>query len=282
MQPEQLAVSMWSTHRRFESDATWTVENFLEVMAGLGMTRVELLSYFWRDRAKELPKVRQRLRDQNMTVVAFAVDNDFGDDQPGRYEAAIEAITDGIAVAQELDAPVVRVFTGDVGTRLPLEEVLARAVSGLQTAAVAATNAGVTLAIENHGRLAGKSSQILDLIRRIGSPSVRSNADVGNFLLADEAPENALSALAGNIRHVHLKDLAPARAASEEVFESLAGTRYEGQAVGAGILPWKAIVAALEAQHYTGALSIEFEGAEDELSGVRQSIAFLQSQLGQL
>ncbi len=279
MRPDQVAVSMWSMHRRFESDATWTVVDFLGAMEALGMPRVELLDCFWRDRAEELPQVRRRLQDKQMTVAAFAVENDFADDRPGRYEAAIESITDGIQVAQDLHAPVVRVFTGDVGSHLSLEDVLSRAVSGLKTAAVAASDAGVTLVIENHGRLAGKSRQILELIGRIASPSVRSNADVGNFLLADEAPADALSALAGNIRHVHLKDLAPATVDSDEVFTSLAGTRYEGKAVGAGLLPWQDILAALDRQHYSGALSIEFEGAGDELTGVYQSIAFVQSLL---
>ena len=149
-------------------------------------------------------------------------------------------------------------------------------VRGLKAVAPEAEAAGVTLAIENHGLLAGKSSQIETIIDQVGSESVRANTDIGNFLLVDEDPLQAVQKLLPYIAHVHVKDMVPV---SEGGWESLAGKRYRGGAVGEGVVPLKAIMEQLNAAGYQGFLSLEFEGEGDERDGIRQSLTAIRAAL---
>ncbi len=268
MQADQLAVSMWSVHREYYHHG-WDVFDFLDFADEAGIRSVELLNNFWRNEEEELPKLEEELLRRRMAVAAWAVSNDFA---RAEYDAQIDEILHGIKLAQRLKTRTVRVFAAHPRPGIDLDHVLPTVVRGLKAVAPQAQSAGVTLAIENHGLLAGKSAQILALIREVDSPFVRANTDIGNFLLVDEDPLQAVRELMPYIAHVHVKDMVPV---SEGGFASLAGKHYRGGAVGEGVVPAGEIMAALDQAGYRGYLSLEFEGEGDERTGVRQSMTAL-------
>ena len=268
MQADQLAVSMWSVHRKYYHDG-WSVFDFLNFADEAGIRSLELLNNFWRDEENELPKLQEELLRRGMAVAAWAVSNDFA---RAEYDAQVDEILHGIEVAQRLHTRTVRVFAAHPRQGIDLDQVLHTVVRGLKAVAPQAQSAGVTLAIENHGLLAGKSDQILAIIRDVDSPFVRANTDIGNFLLVDEDPLQAVRKLMAYIAHVHVKDMVPA---TEGGFPSLAGQHYRGGAVGEGVVPVGDIMAELNAAGYRGYLSLEFEGEGDEPTGIRQSMTTL-------
>ena len=274
MKPEQLAVSMWSVHRKFY-DHGWTVLDFLEFAQQSGVLSVELLNNFWRNEAEELPQVISRLAQYHMAVAAWAVSNDFARDD---YEAQIAEVLHGIDVARRLKTSTVRVFAAHPREGIDLDATLATVIRGLKAVAPVAEGAGITLAIENHGLLAGKSGQILHLIREVDSPSVRANADIGNFLLVDEDPLEAVDSLLPHIAHIHAKDMIPV---NQGGFAALSGKHYLGGAIGEGVVPVGPIMNRLHQAGYQGYLSLEFEGDGDEIEGVRRSVSALRSLLPQ-
>ena len=79
-------------------------------------------------------------------------------------------------------------------------------IEGLKKCARAAEKAQVYLAIENHGLLAGKSEQVIEIMKEVNSPYVKSTFDTGNFLLVHEKPTDAFEQLKNEIVHVHFKD----------------------------------------------------------------------------
>lgn len=275
MREDQLAVSMWSVHRSY--DHGWSVLDFLDAMETMDMPNVELLNFFWRDVSAEVPEVARRIDRGRVRVKAWAVANDFSRQGMAEYGNQVKEIIEGVAMAKRLGAPVVRVFTGDLREGIELDAVVNSAVRGLQEAAQVAEREGIRLVIENHGRLAGKSNQILDLIERIGSSAVAANADIANFLLADEDPLLAISRLASKIRHVHVKDLVPSTAGAAHALESLAGIAYQGTTVGDGVIGWPDVIASLDQMQYEGTLSLEYEGPGDEIVGVQRSLTYLRS-----
>ena len=125
----------------------------------------------------------------------------------------------------------------------------ASTVTGCATPAVAEAlaprfrDAGLRFAIENHrGNVFETPYDLLHVLRRT-DPAVGCNFDSGHFLLAGCDVLTAVEALRGRIYHVHLKDV-----------------RADGPSpVGEGELPLRAFVSALDAQGFSGLLSIEHE-----------------------
>lgn len=265
MKREQVAVSMWSVHREYYQNG-WNVFDFLDLAERLGVRQVEILNNFWRDEAEEFPRLRETLAARGFRVAAWAVNNDFARDE---HAAEVTEILDGVDVARAFGAPTVRVFAAHPHPGVDLDRALTAVVRGLKEAAPAAERAGITLALENHGLLAGKVSQIVDILDRVGSPAVQATADIGNFLLVDEDPLAAVRRLDGRIAHVHAKDMKPV---TDGGWTSLAGQHYVGAVIGDGVVPVGPIIRQLAASGYGGYLSLEFEGPGDETAGVTRSL----------
>lgn len=265
MKREQVAVSMWSVHREYYHNG-WSVFDFLDLAERLGVRQVELLNNFWRNEAEEFPRLRETLHARGFRVAAWAVNNDFARDE---YAAEVTEILDGIDIARAFGAPTVRVFAAHPHPGVDLDRALDAVVRGLKEAAPAAERAGVTLALENHGLLAGKIHQIVGILDQVGSPAVQANVDIGNFLLVDEDPLEAVSRLEGRIAHVHAKDMKPV---ADGGWTSLAGKHYVGAAIGEGVVPVGPVLRRLEESGYGGYLSLEFEGSGDETEGVSRSL----------
>lgn len=273
----ELCVSMWSMHRRFY-DGNGTVLDFLQFCHEHGIRQVELLDNFWRNEAEELPQVQAYLTSHGMSVGAYAVSNDFVHTEAEKRHQAVTAVLAGIPMAHALNTRVVRVFAGDLKPGYDFDSSAAYIVAGLKEAALEAEQAGIVLALENHGKLAGKAEQVKGIIDQVGSPALKSTFDCGNFLLVAESPLDALATLRDQIGHVHVKDMQTSEDGSG--WPSFDGLHYKGAACGQGLVPFAQLMAALQALPYEGSISLEFEGSGDEAAGVLDSIAYLKQWVG--
>lgn len=274
---DQLALSMWSVHRHCTHEG-WTADQFLDFAAKVGARRVELLNYFVKKDPDDIFRMRDRAEALQLTVACWSVGNDFA--RPD-YGAQVREIERGIEVASLLGAPIVRVFAGDLHAGGDVGAFERTVVRGLREAAASAEGAGVTLALENHGLAAGRSEQVQRIIESVGSPAVGATVDVGNFVLADEDPLVAVERLLPYVRHVHLKDMAPAPD-GETGWRSLAGRRIVSVDAGRGMVPFREIFQRLRQSGYTGSLSLEYEATGDELEGTRVSWNYLSNLMGSL
>jgi sugar phosphate isomerase/epimerase len=171
---------------------------------------------------------------------------------------------------------VIRVFSGNLAEGIAFEQARQWIIDGLKTASREAEKSGVTLCLENHGKLAGKADQIKTLLDRVDSPALRSTFDTGNFLLADEHPLDALRLLAPYIGHVHVKDF---KEQGNGKYKSIGMRTYEGVPAGEGDASLPDVLDSLQAGGYTGAVVLEFEGIGDEADGIRQSFERLRTML---
>ena len=155
----KLGLSMYSYVKEYQSgriDIPW----FIQEAKRLGVQGVELLDFFWRDPAVELPEVRAALKDTGLPVGVYSVANNFVRAGEAERAAEVKKITNGVDYAVQFDAKVVRVFAGDIAPEFTYEQCLLWIIAGLKEAAAYAYDQGVTLALENHGRLAGRSEQV--------------------------------------------------------------------------------------------------------------------------
>ena len=269
----RLAVSMWSLHREAREGRVDTA-GFLAWAASEGFGAVELLDVFWADPLREVAEVRRRMDDLGLRLAAYDATNDFAWPDAAQRAEQVQRAKRAIDAAVQLGGRVVRIFAGDVKQGVDWQQARGWVLESLHACAEYAGQAGVLLALENHGHLAGKADQLLDWIHSVGSPHLRLNLDPANFARADESPAEAVRSLAHLAAHVHVKDvreLAEAESGEGPVVRSLQGRSFKLVAAGEGEADWQAIVGELQKAGYRGYLSIEYEGPGDERAGVRRS-----------
>ncbi|HHY97209.1 MAG TPA: sugar phosphate isomerase/epimerase [Firmicutes bacterium] len=272
----KVAVSMWSLHKLYRK-GEMDVFGFIDYAAELGVDGVELLDFFWKDISSEPKKALDRVKSRGLKVAAYAIGNNFVNPDVNKRMAEVEKIRNGVDMAVDLETKIVRVFSGDLVPGIKFEDAKNWILEGLSEGAKYAERKGVVLALENHGLLAGKSSQVKEIIETVGSPSLRSTIDTGNFLLVNEKPVDAVRTLGSLAAHVHFKDMKKIDDGDvTEFYTALDGTRYIGTVAGEGDVQIDEVVKLLKEAGYNGYLSVEFEGLGDPKEGTRKSVEYLQ------
>ena len=280
----RLAVSMYSYHGAVR-DGRVDLPGFIHRAKADGADGVELLDFFYKDNGQDAEALaRDRaaalaaLAETGLPVPIFSVGNNLAQPDPAEREAHVNRIRFGVDEALHYGAGVVRVFAGDVREGVTFEDARAWIVDGLCQAADYAQERGIKLALENHGKLAGRGEQVRALIEevrdRTGHDALGANPDFGNFVLVDDSPADAVRAEVAYAYMAHFKDFSEAPSDyADWTFTSLSGGRYLGCGVGEGIVDLRGCIAALKEVGFDGWLSVEYEGTEDCLTAVPRSIA---------
>ncbi len=240
--------------------------SFLDYAARVGAEGVELLDMFWTDEQLEIAEVKRRCAGLGLKLPVYSISTNFFQPDAAARSQQLTAMRHGVDVAAQLEAGLLRVFSGDLISGYSLEQGMDWVVDSLGAGADLAASQGITLVLENHGHVAGRSEQVRAIIEAVASPALRVNLDTGNFLLVGEDPLQATSALVDLVALVHLKDFTYA-AANEDghVFQGLDGRRYTGSIVGEGLVDLSAIHGVLASHGYDGWLSLEYEGNAEAL-----------------
>jgi sugar phosphate isomerase/epimerase len=190
-------------------------------------------------------------------------------------EHEVERLMVTCRAAHALGAGVVRAFSGDIKPGVTLEATWPWLVAGLQEAARRAEPLGVTLAVENHGRLLNDGPALARLLAEVSAANVGVTLDTGNFAWAghDLAQLKVdFAAVLPHVASVHVKD-GIWRAAPGNGVPPI----FEFVPAGRGQVPLSEWLAVLAARDYRGAVCSEFEGSGDFRAGTRLSIAYLAS-----
>jgi sugar phosphate isomerase/epimerase len=199
---------------------------------------------------------------------------DFAQADQAALAREVERLMVACRAASALGVGVVRTFSGDLKPGLTLDAAWPWLVAGMQQAARQAEPLGVTLAIENHGRLLNDGPALARLIREVGASNVGVTLDTGNFAWAGHGPSQVqadFEAVLPHIASVHVKD---------GIWQAAAGSApavFEFVPAGDGQLPLAHWLKALTDRGYQGAVCSELEGAGDFRDGTRASIAYLKT-----
>ena len=274
VKPMKLGLSMWSYAapvRRGILD----IPGFIHEAKRLGAEGVELLDFFWKDRELELPAVEAALAETGLPVGVYSVANNFVlPDKSARAEQ-VGVIRDGVDNAAHFGAKTVRVFSGNADPDFTYEQSLLWIIEGLKEAAAYAYDQGMTLALENHGHLAGRSDQVQTILNAVASPALKANPDTGNFLLVHQASHTAVADLATRAAMCHFKDF---RVVPDTytgfAYEGVEGLKFAGTAIGEGEVDLPDCITSLRQAGFDGWLNIEYESEEDPFLGVARSMEY--------
>ena len=234
--------------------------------------------------AKEL---RAKAEELGIEICAYTIGANLYQGSEEKDAAEVERLKGQLRVAKELGAKLMRHDVcykekdenGKItsfGKMLPTIAKNARAVTEY------AATLGIKTCTENHGFIAQDADRVEALYNTVDHENYGLLIDVGNFACADECSVKAVSRLAPYAIHVHAKDfhIYPFGESAPDGIRSFTsrGCRtLAGCAIGDGDIPTKQCVAILKKAGYDSYLTVEYEGSEDCIEGIKKGLAALKS-----
>lgn len=214
-------------------------------------------------------RVRSMAEQADVAIVAVSGYNDFAQSDPESLTSEVQRLLVACQLAVWLNVPIVRAFAGESKPGRSLEDLWPGIVEGFRRAAAPARAAGVTLAIENHGRLLNDGRLLARLVQEVNEPNVRLTLDTGNFSWAGHDLSSTSDDLEAALPHAVNVQVKDGRWRD--------GT-FEFVPAGTGELPLRSLIAKLVSRGYDGPISSEYEGSGDFREGTRRSITWLREQ----
>jgi sugar phosphate isomerase/epimerase len=270
----RLSVSAWCLQEQLFSGEI-TIYDVIKLCYKNGIASIELLDCFVRK--EDIEEINRLLKKLDMRVSSYSVSNDFALVDSQERKEQLQYIKKSMDTALALGTGIMRVFSGSLKDGVSLETAEDWIVECYREIVPFAKEKGIIMVLENHGLLAGKSDQVKRILDRVGSTALKANADIGNFLLANENSLEAVNNLGSRIGFVHLKDLKKAEEAED--YPTIDGSMYQGVVLGKGDVPVNDIIQYLKEKHYSGYLSIEYEGPGDPVRGTVECIRYMRGLL---
>ncbi|MCD6404513.1 MAG: sugar phosphate isomerase/epimerase [Planctomycetes bacterium] len=264
------SISLYCFNRLLDSGDI-TKKAAMRFAHSVGFQAVEMLDFYWEDTAPRLEQadaLKEEAAAEALTISCYTASNDLAIFDKDKWQAVVDRLLADVDVAVRLGAPVMRVES-TFGPKEPdedktFDECVEPIARGLKLVVRRAADRGIRVALENHGRFVGSSERVERIIEAVGEPNFGACIDIGNFLVVDEDPVEAVTRLAPAAVHVHVKDMyffdqEPPGGG----IRTTGGNFLVGAIFGEGDVDVTTCLDLITKAGYTGALSLEFEGREN-------------------
>lgn len=239
----------------------------------IGFDGVEILVDHIEETTKGyLTEIKRYAFSLGLDIYAISIHNDFVNPDPFEREKQIRYTERWIEIAGLLGCKAIRINSGRWRTIKSFDELMK--AKGLEPPLPGYTNEdafkwviecinkvlpvaedwGIVLALENHWGLTRDAEGVLRIIREVNSPWLRALMDTGNFI---ENTYEQLEKIAPYAIMVHAK------------------TYYGGGEWYTLDLDYDKIFEILKKVNFDGWVSLEYEGKEEYISGVKKSYKLL-------
>jgi len=230
-------------------------------------------------------KLQRKAKECGIFISCYTTGADFLHGSGGNLTGEINRIKQQVNIAAALGVTRMRhdATAGDPpGARArSFDEVLPVLAEACIEITEYARKLGISTMVENHGYFCQDSDRMVKLYKAVSDPNFGLLCDIGNFLCADESPEDACRAVAPYTRYVHAKDfhvhIGKSRPPAEGWFQSRGGVNLRGAVLGQGNVPVVSCLDILRTAGYGGIVSLEFEGVEDCIDSVRTGLEYLRA-----
>ena len=276
----KIGVSSYSYSRLVNADAM-RQDEVPEKAHAMGFDVLEFSTIKVPD-GQSLPTFAQVLRDEcarvGIPIANYTIGADFLQGSGGDLDAEIERVKGEVDVAAILGVPgmrhdATRGFPADASGARGFADAIPRLAKGCRAITEYAADKGIRTMVENHGFFCQDSERVESLVNAVDHANFGVLIDMGNFLCADESPVTAVGRLMPYAFHVHAKDChiksGNEPAPGEGWMQTRAGNYIRGAVIGHGNVPITQCLRIMKKAGYDGVLSIEFEGIEETINGIR-------------
>ncbi len=268
----RIVVSTYSFWQ-FRNDRYRDIELCIDLAAEMGFDGFEILhKQMLNEDNGYLQRLKRRAFLHGLHLCGFSTHQGFLSPDAAERQKNVDHTIHCIELAYRMGIPTMRVNTGRWGTSKDFDELMKNrgieppvkgytdedgygwVTDGLGKCLKTAEKCGVLLCLENHWGLGRTPEGVLRIVEALHSPWLEVLMDTGNFL---EDPYDRLEKLAPHTKFVQAK------------------TYYGGGLWYTLDLDYDRIAALLHKHHYTGYISLEFEGKEDPRTAVPKSLALL-------
>lgn len=199
-----------------------------------------------------LDSIKKACADAGIKITGFIIEGDIATLDDEARNKQIEHDIMLLKAAGHLGAPVVRINLGGLGSEEQDDTVGAqRCIDAYNKMLPIAKELNVKITIENHGGVSKKADTILKVIKGTDPKWVGSCLDFGNW--PNDIRNSESAKLAPYAYHVHAKC-------------------HEFNAQGEDVnKDYKYLLGLLKSSNYQYAVSIEYEGGEDQIEGVKKT-----------
>lgn len=268
----RIAISTYSFWQ-FKHENLRNVERCIDLASEFGFDAVEILHRQMQDESPAyLQKLKRRAFEAGISLCGFSTHQGFLSPDEAKRQKNIDHTIHCIELAYAMGIPTMRVNTGTWGTSKDFDDLMAHrgiepplegyteqngfdwVIAAYEKILPTAEKCGVTLGLENHWGLGRTPEGVLKIIDAIKSPWLQATLDTGNFL---EDPYDRLELMAPKAVYVQAK------------------TYYGGGLWYTLDLDYSRIAALLKKHFYRGFVSLEFEGKQDPMTAIPESLAML-------
>ncbi len=222
-------------------------------------------------------KIAEECDKYSLPVISYTIGADMLRFEGGSNEKEIGRVCRKLDVAKALGAPSLRHDTAwGIPEGLPFktfDDCLETIADGARKITRYAKSLGIKTMTENHGFFCQDSERVERIIKAVGDSNFGSLIDIGNFSCADEDNVSAVSRMLPYAFHIHAKDFhiksAQDADPGEGFFKSRGGNYLRGAIIGQGNVDVYSCLKEIASSGYDGFISVEFEGMEDCLKGIR-------------
>ena len=204
-----------------------------------------------------IDQVKAAVASAGRVVVSYIIEGNIAVADEARRKQQIERDKERMRAAARLGAPIVRINVGATG-RENADDTLGveRVVQAFNQELIPlAKELKLKIGIENHGGVSMKAENIVKIIRATDPKIVGALVDFGNFPIAVKYASVEMVAPYALTTHVKVN-----------VFEDNGDAKeYD----------FPRVLKTLKQNHYTGPISIEYEGKGDPAEGVRKTKALI-------
>jgi sugar phosphate isomerase/epimerase len=239
---------------------TMDLFGFLDLAADLGLDAVEPTSYYFPEDVTTdyLHRLKQRAFLLGLDISGTAVMNDFCLPPGPERDKNVAHVRAWIGHAAELDAPTLRILSGNWIQGTPDKELARRVISTIDELTPLAVEKGVTLALENHGGgVTTTDEELLSVVRAVKGPNFAVNLDTGNFHGSD--PYAEIARVAPYAVNVQVKTEIRRKGKSKEPADLAR------------------VIRILREARYSGYVVLEYNAPEDAMAAVPRYVKELRS-----
>lgn len=232
-------------------------------------------------------KIRAEADRVGIEINAYTIGACLYQDTREAMDAEVERLKGQLEVARILGAKVMRhdvCYTlGKTGASRSFDLMLPFIAENARRVTEYAQTLGIKTCTENHGYIAQDSDRVERLFNAVAHDNYGLLVDMGNFVCADEEPSRAVSRVAPYAIHVHIKDMLVRELPTGNCKNMTRGGNYFcGTVVGEGDVPVKKCLKILKRAGYDDFVSLEYEGAEDCITGIARGLANVKTMLEEL